>query len=66
MFKRGDKVIHNDYGNGEVWRVNPNQIVKRKDKNNKFLKFKGTVDIAFDSEMGEDNGSGGQKKLVFY
>ncbi len=65
MFKRGDKVIHNDYGTGEVWRVNPNEIVKRKDKNNKPLIVNGTIDVAFDSEMGEDDGNGGQKVLTF-
>ena len=49
MFKKGDKVVHSDYGTGEIWKVNPNDVVKHKDKNNIQISHKGTIQIAFDS-----------------
>jgi hypothetical protein len=36
-------------------------VVKFWDKNNIIIPHKGTIQIAFDSEMGEDDGNGGQK-----
>jgi nucleoside-specific outer membrane channel protein Tsx len=61
MFKKGDKVVHSAYGTGEIWKVNPNHVVKHKDKNNIQISHRGTIEIAFDSEMGEDDGNGKQK-----
>ena len=65
MFKKGDEVFHNDYGNGIIWRVEPSNTLKFKDKNDKPLVVKGTIKVAFDSEMGEDDGNGGQKTTTF-
>ena len=65
MFNKGDKIIHADYGTGVVWRVEPTKVLKYKDKNNKPIHIKGVIEIAFDSEMGEDDGNGGQKTLTF-
>ena len=66
MFKKGDKVTHSDYGNGEIWKVNPKEIIEKRDKNNKTVTHKGTVEVAFDSEMGELwGGDGEQKTLTF-
>lgn len=65
MFNKGDKVFHKDYGSGEVWAVNPNEVLKYKGKDKKTILHKGTIEIAFDSEMGEDDGNGGQKTMTF-
>ena len=64
MFKKGDKVFHSDYGTGEIWEVKPNHVVKHKDKNNIEISHKGTIQVAFDSGMGEDDGNGRQKTLT--
>lgn len=65
MFNKGDKVIHKDYGTGEVWRIDSNKIIKYNDKNNQPIYHTGVIYVTFDSEMGEDNGNGGQKTLLF-
>jgi hypothetical protein len=30
MFKKGDKIIHSDYGTGEIWKVNQNNILNKR------------------------------------
>ena len=65
MFNKGDKVIHADYGTGVVWRVVPTKVLKYKDKNNKLIYTKGVIEVAFDSEMGENDGNGSQKTVTF-
>ena len=61
MFKKGDKVVHSDYGTGVIWEVNQSDVIKYKDRNNHQILHTGTIQIAFDSEMDEDDGNGGQK-----
>jgi hypothetical protein len=61
MFKKGDTVNHIAYGCGTIWKVNPNEKLKYTDKNNQKLIHTGTIQIAFDDEMGEDDGNGNQK-----
>ena len=64
MFKKRDKVFHSDYGTGEICKVNPNNVVKYKNKNNTEISHKGTIQVTFDSEIDEDDGDGRQKTLT--
>ncbi len=64
MFKRGDKVVHVDYGMGVIWKVNPNDIIRYKDNNHNQIPHKGIIYVAFDSEMGEDDSNGEQKTHI--
>jgi hypothetical protein len=50
MFKKGDKVIHSDYGAGVILAVNQNNVMVYKDKNNHQIHHKGTIEVMFDSD----------------
>jgi len=65
VFKKGDRVIHPDYGKGTIIRIDPKFIVIQVNGSKKQISHKGTIDVAFDSELGEDDGAGGQKYLTF-
>ena len=65
MFAKGDRVFHNDYGTGTIFRILPKEIIKQKDCNNNELKHIGVVEVAFDSEYGELDGKDNQKTVTF-
>lgn len=64
MFKRGDRITHNDYGTGEVWSIKPNRKISFPGRTEKIV-VTGYIEVAFDSEMGENNGNGKQKTQTF-
>ena len=47
MFKRGDLVYHNDYGNGIVTSISPNQKLISKDRNGNELVHIGALSVNF-------------------
>lgn len=47
MFKKGDLVYHDDYGNGIITDISPNHKITSKDRNGNEITHIGTLSVNF-------------------